>query len=466
MYGKEDKERILADFISSGLSLSAFSRIPGNPSRERIRRWRKQAEEGLLDVPRRNVPGAHEHHKHARYPEATKREALRLLRQGMRPGAIARRLGITSGSVVSSWQRRAQGIIASKGAISMQKEPKRSRTELEAENEELKLQLRACVELMRDPKVEDPKNLSNKQKTALCAKLKKDFGYSLTCLMTSLRISKSTFYYNRQRLAWETKRKEVVARNVRRAFEQSGRRYGYRRVCAVMKTWSEPFYASEREVRDAMRTEGMRPRRTKRRKWSSYAGERGDRPSNQPLKDDGSHDFSASSPNRIVVTDVTEMKVGDTKVYLSPIIDCFDGMPASWRISRHPDSALCDGSLLDYIATLPRAHDRIVVHTDGGSCYWAKSWIGHCANNDLVRSMSRKGCCPDNARAEGFFGSLKEEFYNGRDWSRTNVEDFIEQLDEYIRWYRDKRLKSFRDEGGRLYYDTIANRRKRLGYAA
>ncbi|MDD6768033.1 MAG: IS3 family transposase, partial [Coriobacteriaceae bacterium] len=60
----------------------------------------------------------------------------------------------------------------------------------------------------------------------------------------------------------------------------------------------------------------------------------------------------------------------------------------------------------------------------------------------LVRSMSRKGCSPDNARAEGFFGRLKTEFFIGRDWEGTGLDEFAASLDDYLRWYRDERLKS------------------------
>ena len=80
--------------------------------------------------------------------------------------------------------------------------------------------------------------------------------------------------------------------------------------------------------------------------------------------------------------------------------------------------------------------------------------------------MSRKGRCPDNARAEGFFGTLKEEFYNGRDWSAVPPERFMEELDAFTEWYRNGRLKAFRDGEGRTVYDTITGHRRRLGYAA
>ena len=55
--------------------------------------------------------------------------------------------------------------------------------------------------------------------------------------------------------------------------------------------------------------------------------------------------------------------------------------------------------------------------------------------------MSRKGCSPDNAACKGFFGRLKTEMFYLRDWRTTTIEQFIEVLDSYIRWYNEKRIK-------------------------
>lgn len=60
---------------------------------------------------------------------------------------------------------------------------------------------------------------------------------------------------------------------------------------------------------------------------------------------------------------------------------------------------------------------------------------------NLIRSMSRKGCSPDNAACEGFFGRLKTELFYPRDWRGTTVEQFMEVVDSYIRWYNEKRIK-------------------------
>jgi transposase InsO family protein len=59
----------------------------------------------------------------------------------------------------------------------------------------------------------------------------------------------------------------------------------------------------------------------------------------------------------------------------------------------------------------------------------------------LIRSMSKKGCTPDNAACEGFFGTLKTEMFYGRSWEGVSLEKFIEELDRYIRWYNEKRIK-------------------------
>lgn len=106
-----------------------------------------------------------------------------------------------------------------------------------------------------------------------------------------------------------------------------------------------------------------------------------------------------------------------------------------------------------------------VAHTDRGCHYRWPGWKAICGRHGLARSMSRKGTSPDNAACEGFFGNLKNEFFHGRDWSGWTAEAFMELLDGWMAAYSTVRLKAFR-EGGRTVYDTIDNRRRRLGLAA
>jgi len=468
MYSKQDRELFLAEFHASGFTIRRFTSIPGNPSRQSITEWLKLEREGLLDVPVKEVRGRTDRFKHERYTAQTKQEAVNLYKKGMRYCDIARRLNISNRSIISKWVRDAgcssdRGKVAPKEVVAMDTTDNPEVERLKAELEASIMHERVLLELMRDPKAGNPENLSNKQKIALGEKLRRDFGYSQKQVVTFFGMPRSTYAYGLKARLKAIARAELIAEKVRKAFEESKRTYGYRRVRAAMAAWSEPFYATEREVRRAMRENCMVPVRTrKRERYSSYAGEPDTRPQNLPLRTDGTHDFSTSVPNKMVVTDVTEFTVGSGKVYLSPIVDCFDGLPVTWSISTHPDSKLCNSSLERYLAR-HKTYDEVVCHTDGGCCYRTESWKEICARNGVVRSMSRKGRSPDNARAEGFFGTLKEEFYNGRDWKRCDINEFIEQLNVYIEWYCTGRLKAFREDG-RTVYDTILGRRKRLGY--
>ena len=79
------------------------------------------------------------------------------------------------------------------------------------------------------------------------------------------------------------------------------------------------------------------------------------------------------------------------------------------------------------------------------------AWAAECEASHVVRSMSRKARSPDNARAEGFFGTLKCDFFEGRDWSGVPFGEFRERLDAYIGWYRDGKIKEvarLEDDGG------------------
>jgi putative transposase len=152
-------------------------------------------------------------------------------------------------------------------------------------------------------------------------------------------------------------------------------------------------------------------------------------------------DFSASAPNEKWLTDLTEFQIPAGKVYLSPMIDCFDGMVVSWSIGTSPDAELVNTMLDAAIATVTAGSHRPVVHSDRGAHYRWPGWLSRIAEAKLVRSMSRKGCSPDNSACEGFFGRLKNEMFYSRDWRSTSIEEFVVALDSYMRWYNEVRIK-------------------------
>ena len=72
-------------------------------------------------------------------------------------------------------------------------------------------------------------------------------------------------------------------------------------------------------------------------------------------------------------------------------------------------------------------------------------------NAGLTRSMSKKGCSPDNSACEGFFGRLKNEMFYGQSWKDVTIKEFINILDEYIHWYSEKKIKL--SLGGRAHFN-------------
>ena len=151
-------------------------------------------------------------------------------------------------------------------------------------------------------------------------------------------------------------------------------------------------------------------------------------------------DFHADSPNSKWLTDITEFAIPAGKLYLSPVIDCFDGMVVCWNVSTTPDSILVNKMLDEAISTLSSS-ERPIVHTDRGCHYRWPGWIERMDNAGLIRSMSKKGCSPDNSACEGFFGRMKNEMFYGRIWTDVSIDDFIGQIDSYINWYNTERIK-------------------------
>ena len=192
---------------------------------------------------------------------------------------------------------------------------------------------------------------------------------------------------------------------------------------------------SEKVIRRIMAEEQLVVISKHKRRYSSYRGE-----ITPAVPNIVQRDFHAEAPSEKWLTDITEFQVSNSKVYLSPLIDCFDGMVVSWTIGAIPDAELVN-TMLDRAVSILGPTERPVVHSDRGSHYRWPGWIERMSKAKLTRSMSKKGCSPDNAACEGFFGRLKNEMYYNQNWQGVTVEHFIELVDEYIRWYNDKRIK-------------------------
>ena len=125
---------------------------------------------------------------------------------------------------------------------------------------------------------------------------------------------------------------------------------------------------------------------------------------------------------------------------LSPMIDCHDGKIVAYTAGFHPNAELANRMLAEAAETLPD-NARPVVHSDRGCHYRWPGWLELMERYGLTRSMSAKGCSPDNAAAEGFFGRMKTESVYPEHWEKRTRDEVLVLIDEYIHWHDHERIK-------------------------
>lgn len=336
---------------------------------------------------------------------------------------------------IYKWYRlyKADGIFGLMGKRNNRASPEKGDGDLAKRIDEMQLQidiLKETIEVLKkDPGI-NLGSLKAKEKAAIVDALRGK--HSLPNLLRALGLGKSSYYYARK--ARSKPDKYLALRELlKRKFAECRLVYGYRRMKEVALACG--FRASEKVIRRIMAEEGLTVRRKRVRKYSSYLGELS--PAEPNLIN---RDFAAEKPFEKILTDITEFGLSDGKVYLSPAIDCYDGMPLAWSIGTAPSADLANSMLKKLIGVVPDGSDTIV-HSDRGCHYRWPGWIAIMEGAGFRRSMSKKGCSPDNSACEGFFGTIKNEMFHNTGAASMKVKEFIPYLEEYLRWFREERLK-------------------------
>lgn len=97
------------------------------------------------------------------------------------------------------------------------------------------------------------------------------------------------------------------------------------------------------------------------------------------------------------------------------------------------------GAALDTTADRERRH--LVIRSDRGCHYRRPGWMGICEEAGMARSMSRRGCSPDDSGMEGLFGTMKTEMLHGRDWAGVTLDELGKRIDAYMERRNTTRIK-------------------------
>ena len=284
------------------------------------------------------------------------------------------------------------------------------------------------------------KGLKNKEKAKAIIELSKAKEYKSITILQWLKVAKlnkSSFYEWKEKLYKQIKSKEIyIIEKIKDIVKESKGRYGYRRVSKVLRL-EYGLIVNHKKVLRIMKENELLCIKFKNRvrKYNSYKGTVGKIANNIVNRN-----FKADKPNKLWLTDITEFKIGNSekKIYLSPILDTFNGEIISYSIGFSPTVTLTNKSLEKALKRIKNKED-LTIHTDQGFHYQHSSFVRTLENNNIRQSMSRKGNCLDNAPMENFFGILKQEMFYGENYS--SYEKLIEDIKEYIKWYNTKRIK-------------------------
>lgn len=275
------------------------------------------------------------------------------------------------------------------------------------------------------------KTLTNREKAIVIDALLSRSKYPLKKLLTVLNMAKASYFYQKSAMKAGDKYAEI-RETIKDKFKKNRSVYGYRRIWLALR--KDGKILSEKLVRRFMKEDHLVPYRKKAKKYSSYKGEI------SPAPNLVNRNFHADELGKLLLTDITEFHISAGKVYLSAITDVFDGKIVAWTIGTSPNAKLVNTMLVKAREALGDDKHPIV-HSDRGIHYQWPGWITLMKKFGWTRSMSKKGCSPDNAACEGVFGRVKNEMFYNRSWIGVSIKEFIAYLDDYLHWYNEDRIK-------------------------
>ena len=212
---------------------------------------------------------------------------------------------------------------------------------------------------------------------------------------------------------------------IRRAWQDSGKVYGYRKLHDDLLDQGETCCPNR--VARLAKLAGIRAQIGYKRRPGSYGG----KPS-VVVDNTLDRQFDVAAPDRIWVTDITYIRTLEGFAYLAVVIDLYARRVVGWSLqSRQTTDVVLHALLMAVWRRKPR--NRVLIHSDQGSQFTSRDWASFLKAHNLEHSMSRRGNCHDNAVVESFFNLLKRErirrrTYKTRAEARQDVFDYIEMF--------------------------------------
>ena len=253
--------------------------------------------------------------------------------------------------------------------------------------------------------------------------------YNLNELLTISNIKRSTFFYTLKSI--NNDKDMNLKTTIKQIFVENKGYYGYRRITSELK--NQDMIVNHKKVKRLMYQMNLYGKTKKARRYNSYKGDVG-----RIAPNILNRNFKAKLPNTVWATDVTEFKVGEKKLYLSPIKDLCSCDIVSYNLSTSPNFSQIT-NMLNEAFSKGESLNGLIFHSDQGWQYQMRQYQNTLKEKGIIQSMSRKGNCLDNSKMETFFSRLKNEIYYGIKYK--NINELKNAIKEYIYYYNNRRIQ-------------------------
>jgi transposase InsO family protein len=268
--------------------------------------------------------------------------------------------------------------------------------------------------------------------------------HSVVRLCRVLGVTKSAFYaWQRQRSSARAQVDEQLGKDIKEIYDASHCTYGAPRVHAELRNRGKRV--GRKRVARLMRTAGLVGRTRRRFRRTTIPD-----PTTQ-VQDLVQRQFDPTEPNHLWLSDITYIRTWEGWLYLAVVLDAYSRKVVGWALAEHMRTELVTAALQMAVISRQPA-PGLVCHSDRGSQYTSAAYRDLLEQHGLRHSIGRPGTCWDNAVAESFFATLKNELIYLHVWptrqsARTAIFAFIEG------WYNRLRLHSTLDYASPQMYE-------------
>ena len=260
--------------------------------------------------------------------------------------------------------------------------------------------------------------------------------FPVVAMCRAFQISKSGYYrWLKAEPGVRTQRSLRIRASVKQVYEESNQIYGSYKIADQLGKDDRLEAACRNTVATAMREMGLKSRVSKKFTPITTVSD----PSKVPAPNILDQIFTADAPNQKWVTDITYLPTESGWVYLAAVLDLFSRKVVGWSISESLATPLVSTTLRNAIEARKPDTKSLLHHSDRGSQYASDDYQKTLRTLNITCSMSRTGCCYDNAVMERFFWSLKHEWttfehFADINQARRSVFQYIETF------YNSKRI--------------------------